>query len=97
MSYIWLAEIICREWIVQKIATCCRLTRYLYEHGAKREAILLLMRLEKQLPYSERKIMNFTMVLLELGEGALAYEILIKHQNPDEEIKVLQDSLANIL
>ena len=97
VSYIWLTEIICREWIVQKISIGCRLTRYLYEHGAKREAILLLMRLEKRLPYTHRKIMHFTMTLLELGEHALAYEMLIKHQRPDEDIKSLQDTLAGIL
>ena len=63
----------------------------------RRDALFLIMYLEQKLPYGERKIMTFAMTLLELGEAQLAYEILLKFQNPDEEIIELQDALSKML
>lgn len=97
LSYICLAELICGEGIVRKIHTGSRIAQYLYERGLRREALFFLVWLEKQLPYSERKIMVFAMTLLDLGECRLAYEILMKHKNPNDEIKELQTELASVL
>lgn len=97
VSYIALAEIIRGEGSVRKVHTGSQIAQYLYGRGLKREALLFLVWLEKQIPYSERKIMVFAMTLLELGEQQLAYEILMKHKNPDVEIKSLQMELAKVL
>lgn len=97
VSYICLAELICGEGIVCKIHTAAWVAQYFYKNGLIKEAILFLMWLEKQLPYSERKIMQFTMTLLDWGERQLAYEILMKHQNPDQDIKELQTALREML
>ena len=97
ISYIWLAEIICEDWIVRKVSTCCRVARYLFNCGETREAILLLMFLEKKLPYSDRKIMSFSLALLEMGEYTLAHTVLMKHQNSDEETIELQRELGMML
>jgi len=97
VSYILLAEIICKEWISRKIYTGSRVFQYLYENGLKRDAILFLMWLEQRLPYSERKIMFFSMVLLDMGEQKLAYGMLLKHQNPDKDTKELINTLGEIL
>ena len=97
VSYIYIAEIIRDSDIVQKIYTTEKVTRYLYENGQKREALLLVMRLEQMLTYSNRKIMSFAMLLLDMGEGRLAYEVLMKYQNPNEEIKQLQTELSALL
>lgn len=97
LSYICLTEVICGEGIARKIHTICRVAQYLYLNGLTRDAVLLLMRMEQQLPYSERKIMTFAMTLLDLGERQLAYEILMKYQNPDKEIKELQTALSEML
>lgn len=97
VSYIYLAELICGEGIVRKVHTAGRVAQFLYVNGKMRESLLFLMWLEKQLPYSERKIMVFTMTLLDLGERQLAYEILMKHKSPDKEIKNLQMELAKVL
>ncbi len=97
LSYICLAEMICDNWIVQKIHTTEKIARYLYENGQKREALLFLMRLEKMLPYSTQKITAFTMTLLDMGECQLAYEVLLKYQNPNEDIRQLQIELSGLL
>lgn len=97
VSYISLAELICGEGIVCKVHTGSRIALYLCERGLKREALFFLMWLDKQLPYSERKIMVFSMTLLDLGEKQLAYEVLMKHQNPDKDIKELQTMLSEMV
>lgn len=97
LSYICLAEIVTDNWIVQKIHTAESVARFLYENGGYREALLFLMRLEQMLPYSEQKIMTFAMTLLDMGEHRLAYEVLIKYQNPNEEICQLQTELKGLL
>ena len=58
---------------------------------------MLVMRLEQMLPYSNRKVMSFAMLLLDMEEGRLAYEVLMKYQNPNEEIKQLQTELSALL
>jgi len=97
VSYVLLAELICKEWISRKIHTGCRAFTYLYENGVRREALLFLMWLEQRLPYSERKIMHFSMVLLDVGEKKIAYEILLKHQSPDREMEDLINALGEVL
>lgn len=97
VSYICLSELICEREIIQKVKTGCRITEYMYKNGLPRQAVLFLMRLEQKLPYSERKIMHFTMTLLDIGEQQLAYEVLMKHQNPDNDVKNLQSELGKIL
>ena len=97
LSYICLAEIVADSWIIQKIHTAERIAVYLYENGESREALLFLMRLEQMLPYSEQKIMTFAMILLDMGEYRLAYEVLMKYQNPNEEICQLQAELSRLL
>lgn len=97
LSYICLAEIVAGSWIVQKIHAAERIAGYLYENGHRREALLLLMRLEQKLPYSEQKIIAFAMVLLDMGEHRLAYEVLMKYQNPNGEICQLQAELRALL
>ena len=96
-SYIFIAEIVAGGWIVQKIHATERLACYLYENGQCREALLLLMRLEQKLPYSEQKITTFAMALLDMGEHRLAYEVLMKYQNPNEDICQLQAELRALL
>lgn len=93
LSYIWLSELVCENEIVQKIQTGCRITEYLYRNDCPREAALFIMKLEQKLPYSDRKVMYFAMTLLDMGESQLAYEVLMKHRNPDAEIKELQSML----
>lgn len=97
MSYIFLAELITNNWIVQKIHTAERVALYLYENSQGREALLFLMRLEQMLPYSEEKIMIFAIALLNMGECRLAYEVLMKYQNPNEEIRQMQEELRGLL
>lgn len=97
VSYIYLVELICEEWIIRKIHTGSRIAWYLFENGLKREALLLLMRLEQRLPYSERKVMIFAMTLLDMGERRLAYDTLMKYQNPGEDIRELQNALREML
>lgn len=93
MSYICLAMIICKCEIIRKLETASKVTEHLYRSGKKREALLMLMWLEQMLPYSEEKIITFTATMLELGESRFAYEMLLKYQNPDENIKSLQEKL----
>lgn len=97
LSYICLAEIVSENWIVQKIYTAENLARYLYGKGQKREAVLFLMKLEQMLSYSDKKVMTFAMMLLEMDEYRLAYEVLLKYQNPNEDIKQLQLELGGLL
>jgi len=97
VSYVCLAELICGEGIVRKTHTAGKVAQYLYVNGLIREALLFLMWIEKQLPYSERKIMLFSMTLLDLGERQLAYQILMKHQNPSQDVKELQVALSQML
>ena len=97
ISYICLAEVLCMDYFVQKTLAGSKIAQYLYFNGLKREAILFLMRLEQKLPYSEKKIMTFVMTLLDMGERRLAYEVLIKYQNPNEEIKEMQEMLYKAL
>lgn len=96
ISYICLAEMICENWIVQKVHVVDRIVRYLYENDQKREAMLLLMRLEKILPYSEKKVITFAMTLVDMGEFQLAHEVLLKFKNPNEDIKELQIELSKL-
>lgn len=96
VSYIFMAELICGNSIVRKVHTACVVAKFLAQNGITREAVLLLMWLEKQLPYSERLIMMFSMTLLDMGERKLAYEILMKHRKPDSDIKELQIMLAEM-
>lgn len=97
ISYICLAEILCMDHIVQKISVGSKVARYLYFNGLKREALLFLMQVENKLSYSEKKIMTFAMALLDMGERRLAYEVLLKYQNPNEEIKEMQEMLYKAL
>ncbi len=97
LSYICIAEIICENWIVRKIHTASNISYYLYKNGRKREAVLLLMRLEQMLPYSEKMIMTFSMTLLDMREFRLAYEVLLKYQNPNSDIKEMQEELGRIV
>ncbi len=97
LSYICLAEFILDNRIVRKVHTAERITVYLYENGQCREALLFLMRLEQKLPYSEQKIMTFAMALLDMGEHRLAYEVLMKYQNPNDDICQLQTELKGLL
>lgn len=97
LSYICIAEIICDNWIVQKIKVSEKIVHYLHENGQKREAVLLIMRLEQTLPYSDKKIITFAMTLLDMGEYRLAYEVLLKYQNPTEDIRQLQTELNGLL
>ena len=97
VSYICLSELIGEREVIQKVRTGCRIAEYMYKNGLSRQAVLFLMRLEQKLPYSERKIMQFTMTLLDMGEQQLAYEVLMKYQNPDEDVKNLQSELGKIL
>lgn len=97
LSYIALAELLCENVIVQKEKAGYRIVDYLHRNGYKREAVLLIMRLEQKLPYSEKKIMYFSMALLDMGECRLAYEVLMKHQNPNADVKELQKTLSAML
>jgi len=97
LSYICLAEFILDNRIVRKVHTAERIAVYLYENGQCREALLFLMRLEQKLSYSEKKIMTFAMALLDMGEHSLAYEVLMKYQNPNDEICQLQAELKGLL
>lgn len=97
LSYICLAEMILDKSIVQKIYTTERVARYLYENEQKREALLFVMRIEQMLPYSDRKIIAFAMVVLDMGECRLAYEVLLKYKKPTEDIQQLQRELRGLL
>ena len=97
LSYIFLAEVVLDNRIVRKVHTAENVAVYLYENGLHREALLFLMRLEQKLPYSERKIMNFSMALLDMGETGFAYDVLMKYQNPTEDICQLQSELKGLL
>lgn len=97
VSYIALAELTCEKMIGQKVKAGCRIANYLYRNGYKREAVLFIMRLEQRLSYSEKKVMHFAMTLLDLGEHRLAYEVLMKHQNPNADIEELQNALSAML
>lgn len=97
VSYICLSELVCVKDIIQKVQTGCRITAYLYRNGCPREAVLFIMRLEQKLPYSDGKVMHFAMILLDMGERKLAYEVLMKHQNPNAEIKELQSTLSKMI
>ena len=97
LSYIALAELICEKTIGQKVKVGCRIADYLNRNGCKREAILLIMRLEQKLPYSEKKVMHFAMTLLDMGEYRMAYEVLREHQNPSADIRKLQNELGAML
>lgn len=93
VSYIMLAELICKEWIFRKIYTGEKVFRYLYENGLKKEALTFLLWLEQRLPYCENKIVFFVKALLDMGEWKIAYEMLLKHQTPDKDIEELQSIL----
>ena len=97
LSYIFLAELIGEKEIVQKVQTGCKLAEYLYKNGYRREAVLFIMRLEQKLPYSERKVMHFAMTLLDMEERQLAYEVLMKYQNPNADIREMQSMLSKIV
>ena len=97
LSYISLAELIGEKMIIQKVKAGCQITDYLYRNGCQREAILFIVRLEQRLPYSVRKIMHFTTTLLNMGERRMAYEMLMKHQNPNEDVIELQNMLRTML
>ena len=97
VSCIALADLTCEKMIAQKVKAGCRIAECLYTNGYKREALLFIMRLEQRLPYSERKIMHFSTTLLDMGECRLAYDVLMKHQNPNEDIKELQNELSAML
>lgn len=97
LSYICLADILCKCEIIRKYETAGRLACYLCGNGWKREAILLLIWVEQMLSYSDEKIMSFTMTLLEMGERKLAYEMLMKYRNPDVYVKEMQAALAKKL
>ena len=97
ISYICLSELICDNEIIQKIQTGCRIAEYLHKNNCQREAVLFIMGLEQKLPYSERKVMHFTMTLLDMGERQLAYEVLMKHQNPNADIREMQITLSKMV
>ena len=97
LSYICLTELVLDKRIVRKIHTAERIAAYLYVNGQYREALLFLMRMEQKLPYSEKKIMAFAMALLNMGEHRLAYEVIMKFQNPNAEICQLQTELKGLL
>lgn len=97
LSYIALAELACENIIGQKVKAGCRIADYLHRNDYKREAVLFIMRLEQKLPYSEKKVMYFAMALLDMGEYRLACEVLMKHQNPNADIKELQKTLSTML
>ena len=97
LSYICLAEIICKCEIIRKYVASERLVLYLFKMGWKREAILLLIWVEQMLPYNDEMIMRFTMVLLDMGERKLAYQMIMKYRSPDAYVKEMQRALAKKL
>lgn len=97
LSYITLAELTCERMITQKVKAGCRIAECLHKNGYKREAVLFIMRLEQKLPYGVRKIMNFVTTLLGMGEHRLAYEVLMKYQNPNADVEELQNTLRTML
>lgn len=97
ISYICLAEIVHKGAIARKVQTADNLARYLHRMGVVREALLFLVWLDKLLPNGEKKVMSFTNTFLEMGQIRLAYEELLKYQNPDEPVREMQRALLGLL
>jgi len=97
ISYICLAQLIGKCEIIRKLETADRMAKYMYKHGMGKKAVSFLMWLDDMLPYSEEKIMTFTMTLLEMNERRLAYKEILKFREPNEEIKEMQNVLKGML
>lgn len=97
ISYLCIAELICQRTTVRKFHTATRVANFLNHCGMLKEAIMILVLVEQLLPYSEEKIMSIANALLELGQLRQAYEILLKYENPNIEIKELQQLLKERL
>lgn len=94
ISYICLAECLRQGTIVNQVATASRLAILMTEQNLTMEALKMLILLDTMFQYSEEKILIFTNTFLEVGAKRLAYEELIKHQNPNDKITDLIQQLA---
>lgn len=97
ISYLCIAELICQRTTVRKLHTTTRVATLLNHCGMLKEAVMILIMVEQLLPYSGEKIMTIANALLELGQLRQAYEILLKYENPNNEIKELQQLLKERL
>lgn len=97
ISHICLAQIIGECEIIRKLETANSMARYMYKRGMEKKAVSFLVWLDDILPYSEEKIMTFTMTLLEINARQLAYKEILKFREPNEEIKEMQKVLKGML
>lgn len=97
ISNICLAQLIGKCEIIRKLETADRMAKYMYKRGMEKKAVSFLMCLDNILPYSEEKIMTFTMTLLEINERRLAYKEILKFKEPNDEIREMQKVLKGML
>lgn len=97
ISYICIADMLCQRTVINPLYAVCRIAKLLYAKKMEKDAAMLLVLADESLPYSDKKIMKFAEVFLDMDMPKQAYIILDKYQEPNEEIVEIQRLLGEKL